>query len=91
MMCATKIKMKQGCARSYDCVEIDQIYIEGADKEQFYTKASVYEALKENRVIKVKLGNYPNLMPVISASGEKYVRSEPNDTVDDNLLKLPRV
>jgi len=28
--------------------------------------------------------------PAISANGEKYVRSEPNDTPSDNLLKLPR-
>nr|WP_296463230.1 DUF3892 domain-containing protein [uncultured Acetatifactor sp.] len=33
---------------------------------------------------------YPNLYPALSSNGEKYVRSEPNDTPNDNLLKLPR-
>ena len=34
---------------------------------------------------------YPDLIPVVSSKGEKYVRSEPNDTPRDNLLRLPRV
>nr|WP_296488697.1 DUF3892 domain-containing protein [uncultured Acetatifactor sp.] len=34
--------------------------------------------------------SYPNLCPALSSNGEKYVRSEPNDTPNDNLLKLPR-
>ncbi len=34
--------------------------------------------------------NYPDLVPATSARGEKYVRSAPNDTPNDNLLKLPR-
>ena len=33
---------------------------------------------------------YPDVVPAVSSNGEKYVRSEPNDTVNDNLLKLPR-
>ncbi|NSV52654.1 DUF3892 domain-containing protein, partial [Enterococcus faecalis] len=32
---------------------------------------------------------YPKLIPAMR-NGQRYVRSEPNDTPNDNLLKLPR-
>ena len=48
--------------------------------------------LKKNpKSIKVYISPYPDVVPALSSRGEKYVRSEPNDTVRDNLLKLPRV
>ena len=37
-----------------------------------------------------KIKIYFNLIPMVSALGEKYVRSEANDTINDNLLNLPR-
>lgn len=91
MMYATKIKMKSGCGRSNDLLEIDKIYIEGADKEGYYSKASVHDAVKKKPgCIKVKRGVNPDLIHAVSSAGEKYVRSEPNNTQNDNLLKLPR-
>lgn len=90
-MYATKIKMKPGCSNSTKTTEIDQIYIEGCTTPGFYYKSTIYDYLKQNpNSIKVKLYPYPNLIPALSSRYEKYVRSEPNDTPNDNLLKLPR-
>lgn len=87
-----KIKMKSGCFYSQSLLEIDEIYIEGADEEKFYQKAIIHDCVKSQPgSIKVKLGSYPNLIAEISKNGEKYVRSAPNGSLDDNLLKLPRV
>lgn len=53
---------------------------------------SFYTALAHFfNTIKVDISPYPYVIPATSSRGEKYVRSEANDTPDDNLLKLPRV
>lgn len=94
MMYATKIMMKLGCGKSYNALEIDKIYIEGAQTDGYYTKAEVHDFLKKTPgSIKVNLGFHPDLIPAVGPKPnyEKYVRSEPNDTPFDNLLKLPRV
>lgn len=92
MMYATRIKMCQGFQNSINCVDIDSIYLEGNNTNQFYKKASVYDHLKQHpNTIRVKSGVEPYLIPALSVKNEKYVRSEPNDTTNDNLLKLPRV
>lgn len=91
IMKATKIKIKSGCANSWKTTEIDQIYIEGCTNPGFFKKADLYDYLKENpNSIYVDIAPYPNLIPASSSNYEKYVRSEPNDTPSDNLLKLPR-
>lgn len=91
MMYATKIKMNSGYETSNKCVDIYSIYLEGAKIEKFYLKGDLYDYLEQNpNTIRVKLGVQPYLIPAKSANGEKYVRSEPNDTTSDNLLKLPR-
>ena len=60
-------------------------------KDGFYPKASVHDYLQSNPgSIQVDIYPYPNLLPAISSNNEKYVRSEPNDSEHDNLLKLPR-
>lgn len=90
-MKATKIKMKQGCEYSDDVIEIDQIYLEGCKQNGFYSKASVHDFLKKHpNSIQVDISPYPNLQPMLSQNGEKYVRSEPNYTGKDNLLCLPK-
>jgi hypothetical protein len=92
MMYATKIKMRPGCSNSNNVQEIDSIYLTGTiDKEGFYPKAGVHDYLKNNpKGIQVNISPYPYLIPVTSSRGEKYVRSEADDTPNDNLLKLPR-
>lgn len=92
MMYATKIKMCSGCHHSNSCNDIESIYLTGADKEQFYTKGVLHDYVKKNPgSIKVNILPYPNLIPATSSRSEKYVRSATDDTVNDNLLKLPRV
>lgn len=92
MMYATKIKMQQGCANSNSTQEIAEIYIEGCDNPGFFSKTTLHDYLQTNpNSISVKIYPYPYLIPAVSSKGEKYVRSEPNDTPNDNLLKLPRV
>lgn len=90
-MKATKIKMKPGCGSSNNLQEIDKIYLEGCQEDGYYYKSAVHDFLKSNpNSIQVNIYPYPNLQPVVSQNGEKYVRSEPDYTGKDNLLKLPR-
>lgn len=90
-MKATKIKMKAGCEHSSKTTEISEIYIEGCDNPGYFFKSTVYDYLKNNpNSIQVNIYPYPALIPALSTYGEKYVRSEPNDTPNDNLLRLPR-
>ena len=90
-MKATRIKMKRGCAQSNNTTQISEIYVEGCTNPGYFTKESLYDYLKKNPdSIQVNIYPYPNLIPALSSNQEKYVRSEPNDTPNDNLLKLPR-
>ena len=88
-MKAIKIKMKRNCGDSRNVQDIDSIYIDQIGT--YWKKAEVYDYLKQfPKSIEVNIFPYPYLVPVMSVLGEKYVRSEANDTVTDNLLKLPR-
>ena len=90
-MKAIKIKMKHGCANSNSTVEIAEIYVDASKNPGFFEKGALHDYLKTNpNSIQVNIPPYPNLVPAVSSGGEKYVRSEPNDTTHDNLLKLPR-
>lgn len=91
-MKATKIRMKPGCGSSKDLLEIDEIYLSGSSNDGFYKKAVVHDHLKTYPgSIQVNIYPYPDCIPAMSAKGEKYVRSTPNNTQHDNLLSLPRV
>lgn len=91
MIYATKIKMRAGCRNSQNLTEIDSIYLEGLDKPGFYTKESIHDYLKVSPgTIKVLLRPYPDVIPAVSIYREKYVKSEPNEYGNDNLLCLPR-
>lgn len=91
MIYATKIKMRPGCYNSQSLLEIDSIYLAGCSVPGFYKKAAVYDFLKENPgQIKVNVWPNPDVVPVMSVRGEKYVRSTPNGYMHDNLLDLPR-
>ena len=91
MLYAKEIKMQQGCANSNNTQEIAEIYIDGCDNPGFFSKASLHDHLVKNpNSIQVYISPYPYVVPATSSRGEKYVRSESNDTPHDNLLKLPR-
>ena len=90
-MKATRIKMKAGCGSSNNILEIDQIYLEGCQENGYYYKSAIHDFLKSHpNSIQVDIYPYPDLQPMISQNGEKYVKSEPNYTGKDNLLQLPR-
>ena len=93
MMRATQIHMKPGCNTfSGGLLEIDSIYIDGCTSPDFYKKETLYDYLVDHPgSICVNIYPFPELLPAISLRYEKYVRSEPNDTPLDNLLRLPRV
>lgn len=97
MFFATKIRMRTGCRNSQELTEIDAIYlsgtdVDGKDKSGFYTKETIHEYLKMYPgTIKVDIRPYPNVIPAVSVYRERYVKSQPNQYGDDNLLCLPRV
>lgn len=90
-MRATRIKMKNGCANSNSTVEIAEVYVDGCNNAGFFEKGVLHDYLKTNPgSIQVNIYPYPNVIPAVSSNGEKYVRSESNNTSRDNLLELPR-
>ena len=90
-MKVTKIKMLVVNSQNYE--EIDSLYLEDTNDDGFYKKASVYDYLQKDDNNQISVDGYPGtyLEPVLSKNDEKYVRSIKNGTVNDNLLKLPRV
>ena len=83
--------MKPGCGNSNDLLEIDSIYISECANPGFFKKEKLHDYLKKNPgSIQVNIPPYPNVIPAISVNGEKYVRSSPNNSSNDNLLCLPR-
>lgn len=90
-MRATKIKMKSGCGTSNNLLEIDSIYLTGAQEDGYYTKAAIHDYLNDHPgTIQVNIYPYPNVIPAVSTNNEKYVKSSPNSSSNDNLLSLPR-
>ncbi|MCC8149337.1 DUF3892 domain-containing protein [Akkermansia sp.] len=92
MLYARYITVKQGCSYPTSVLEIDKIYLVGLNNERvLFDKEVVHEFVKKGLIIRVyKEPYYPKLIAVTGPKGEKYVRSEPNDTPNDNLLRLPR-
>lgn len=89
---ATKITLKPGCTNPKSALEIVKIYLTGVGKDGFYLKEDVHDFVKKGHIVRVNIRpHYPKLVAATSSRREKYVRSEPNDTPRDNLLKLPRV
>ena len=85
---ATAIKMKMYCDYSYNLLEIDKIYLSDAN---WYSKETLYDYIKDHPgSIKVRSVTGPDVIPVKSINGEKYVKSSPNKYLHDNLLELPR-
>ena len=55
------------------------------------TREVIYDWIKEGGTAYVldKFGNKAYLITAISSHGTKYVKTEPDNTTTDNLLKLP--
>lgn len=88
---AIAIRLNKGCTSPKSCNDISEIkiYDELWGTTGWKSKADVYDMVTDSpKSIKVNRDPYPYLIPVKSIKNEKYVRSEPNDTVHDNLLEL---
>jgi len=84
--------MKPGCGSSNNLVEIDEIYLSGSANDGFYKKAIIHDHLQKHPgTIQVDISPYPDCIPATSSKGEKYVKSKPDNSQRDNLLRLPRV
>lgn len=75
----TKIRMNTSKETSNHCIDIKELYIPDCSRPGWYSKASVYDAIKKGVKIHVDRYTYPECVAAESASGEKYVRSEPDD------------
>ena len=75
---ATRIRMNDSKGFSND-----------VKKPAYYSKESIYDFIKGGNTVDVNIPPYPKLI-LAMRNGQRYVRSEPNDTPNDNLLKLPR-
>ncbi|EMF0103001.1 DUF3892 domain-containing protein [Enterococcus hirae] len=91
MIKATKIKINDVKSNVNPLIEIKEIYLDGVKSPGLYTKESIYDFLIKNpdSKIVVNIPSFPKLLPAANGD-QKYVRSQPNDSEDDNLLKLPR-
>ena len=90
MILATKIHLRYGSPSYPNEKDIQSIYLSGEGLEGFYPKEQVYDMLVRGVIIRVNIYPYPALVEMTSFKGEKYVRSEPNESPYDNLLNLPR-
>ena len=92
MIKATKIKMNDGKENTDSLTEIKEIYLEGVVNSDFYMKETIHDFIVENpdSKIVVDLKPFPVLLAAKNGT-QKYVRSQPNSSENDNLLKLPRV
>ena len=87
---ATAIKMYSGKDYSNSLLEIDQIYLQN-DTGAWYKKEAIHDYVKQNPGQVVVNSIYgPIVIPCVSQYGQKYVKSSPNNSQNDNLLSLPR-
>ena len=87
---ATAVRMYSGKESSNSLLEIDKIYLQ-ANTGAWYTKEAIHDYVQENPgQVVVGTLNGPDVIPCTSKYGQKYVKSNPNDNVYDNLLYLPR-
>lgn len=97
MISATKIRMKSsyGNASVYNSLEnqlleINEIYLTGVSREDWYKKEKVHDFVNRGIEVSVDIYPYPKLIAAVSKNNEKFVRTSPNDSTQDNLLSLPR-
>ena len=95
MFKAKAVHLKKDIKQPSNCIDIESIKIDvghGAGVWEM-PKKLVYGLVEEGITIIVDNPNIktkPPLTTAISPSGEKYVKSESDDIVSDNLLNLPK-
>lgn len=70
-----------------DCRCIETIGYQYTDTVWESTPEEVHEKIKDGKTFYVKHEGEKTELEAAEREGTKYVRSEPNDTKDDNLLK----
>lgn len=71
-----------------DCRCITEIGYVILDKRRTKTPKQVHEDIKDGKDYYVEYGGERTDLIAVEREGTKYVRTEPNDTDDDNLLKI---
>lgn len=91
-MKASKIIFNENSLEGERAPEVQAIYIKGCRHEGVYSKEAVYRYLMRHpQSIQVDISPFPDLIPAVSKSGVRYVRSRPDRTGKDNLLDLPKL
>ncbi len=86
-MQVNKIKMRQGRLCSYNPLDIQGVYIDNI----YHDVGDVYDyIIKTGEKIYVGDSCEVHLIGVIALNGKRYLRTAPNKTFVDDLLKLPR-
>ena len=90
-MRAIKIMMKAETPNSNSPKDIVSLYIENdLGRIEEYKTEKLYDLLMEDSHKRIYVNNGMSyLIPVCSMNGQKYVRSLPNNTIDE-IMKLPR-
>lgn len=91
---AIAISLKKDIKTPSSCIDIAYIYIVNEDNSgKWLTKETVYDLVASGiNIICVNKKNVhtPDLVCALSVYNEKYVRTEKNDIISDNLLALPK-
>ena len=96
MFKAISIHLKNDITKPSSCLDIETIKLDVSNQirtRYIVQKELVYAMVKEGVKIIVdnpKTKHTAELITAESKYGEKYVRSEPDDVISDNLLELPR-
>lgn len=96
MFRAIAIHLKKDIIKPSSCMDIETIKLDVSNNiktRYIVQKELVYAMVKEGVKIiadNPKTKHTAELTTAESKYGEKYVRSEPDDIISDNLLELPR-
>lgn len=91
-MNAVKIAMRVNAENSNNPKDIEYIFISfDSDNIKSYNTEKLYDMLMENSSEKIYVDNSSSyLVPIQATNGKKYIRSTPNSSMTDELMKLPR-
>ena len=85
-----KLKMRPGCEKSCDVRDIEALYI-GYPVTAYWKKERLHDYVRHHPgTVQVAIAPYMDVIPAVSSQGEKYVRSGPDDSPHDSLLRLSR-
>lgn len=91
-MKAVKIAMRANSQSSNNPKDIESIFISSESGNSVrYDIKQLYDILMENPEKRIYVSNSNfYLIPMRATNGQKYIRSTPNLSIIDGLMKLPR-